>query len=969
MMVALCRYILEGPVNHLSPLSMPANRANHSPKERVLLAGFPEEVGLAMQSALAEAGFEIAKVNKEAILMQAVDEYGPQFLVIQINDAHKQQIPGVCAEIKGQDDSEEVTLILIGDESISSEERVRFLEMGADDIICHRPDPTEMVARMRRYSSERDDQVQLSTLKSLFKSSKDAIFMVGKEEGILKCNQATLELFGYDSEEKIMGVLPWELSPEFQRDGRESAALIDGIVETAFAGDLPVFEWCQQKLDGTLVDCEVRLSMLSLHGKPYLVAVIRDITESRKVAREVERAERRNKLARQLSGVGSWEWNPTTNEVYWSDEIFDLYGIEDKTNNVDLSKVSAPIHPDDFERWEKDVQACLEGKKQHSLKFRLLLPDGSIRWVAAYGDVTRDAEGKPVLMAGITMDVTEQTLNEHRIERLSKVLRSIREINQVIIREEDPAKLLDGAIEILVGDGGFQFAITRLLDANGKVCHSSEANSCESDKELNEVRSQIQCTLDSTSLAFDALESTMSKKGGNGDAGWESMCGIIQYENTYYGRLCVGTRPGVLRFEEEEALFSEICDDIGYALYNLFLEEQKEDSYRQMIQAKNQAEEANRAKDEFLAVMNHELRTPLNPIMGYAQIMQADAEGEQHEMLSGILDSSERMLGLIDMILEFSSLDRSQIEPKKDAFNLFNACKTAYTELKPLARGLDFIYVNGGPSLEALDEDLLVSGDRDMLLRVLENIIQNACKYTHEGSISFTFGKVSESLDQDRYRFVIADTGIGMDRQSTSKLFDAFAQADSTYTRAYGGMGLGLAICKKLIDILNGQISVTSELGKGSSFTIEVPIEAHVPEPGTGKHDGTAPAARQFTRPLDILIVDDEPDNAALAKVLVSKLKGKAAIARDGNEALEICGNRTFDVILMDLRMPDKDGFETFEAIRNECPKNRQTPVIPLTANIAGEVRQQCADVGMIDFLEKPIRMHSLLAAVESAVS
>lgn len=948
---------------------MPESTFNAQTRERVLLHGFAGTVAADMKVSLDAAGYSAHIAGEADEISNTAVSLDPCFLLMAASEPTEETVLEVCVQLKAQDTLQSLCLVLIGDGTTSSRLRTTCLELGAEDFMAELPAASELVARMEIHSRNRANQQQFSKLRTLFESSRDAIFVFG-EEGLIDYNRATMDLFGWTSEEDFKGRQPYEFSPPKQRDGEDTPVKAKRYLELAIQGKISSFEWCHSRPDGSLFDCEIRLSPVQLWGERCLLAIVRDISESKKLEAELKRAEERDRLARKLSGVGVWEWNPETDEIYWSDEVFEIFGFDRRLDEADLATVSKRIHPDDYEAWEADVTACLEGKKQHSQTFRLLHPDGSVRWIAAYGDVYREENGKAILMAGVAMDVTERKIGEHRLERLSKVLRSIRDINQLIIREEDPAKLLDGAIEVLIGDGGFQFATTKLLDSNGQACHTSEANSCKSEKELEFVRAQICC--DSTISEFnpDGWQPTVSESSGTGASNWKCMCGILQHEGILYGQLRVGTSPETMEIEEEVTLFKEICDDLGYALYNLFLEEQKEDSYRQMIRAKNEAEEANRSKDEFLAVMNHELRTPLNPIMGYAQIMQADAKGEDYEMLTGILDSSERMLGLIDMILEFSSLDRSEIEPKQEPFNLYKACLTAFSELKPLTKGLNYKYQNGDSSLEQIDRDLIVAGDRDMLLRVLENILQNACKYTHEGSITFSFGRLTGRSGEDHYRFIVSDTGIGMDKESSEKLFDAFAQADSSYSRSYDGMGLGLAICKKLIDIMKGQISVTSELGKGSSFMIDLPIKAYVPEPSSSSESKPpASGSRQFSRPLEILVVDDEPDNAELAKLIIKKLKGTSVTARDGREAVSLCAGRTFDVILMDLRMPDIDGFQTFELIRTECESNRETPVIPLTANVSAEVRLRCEEIGMHSFLEKPMRVKDLLDAVESVIN
>jgi CheY-like chemotaxis protein len=371
---------------------------------------------------------------------------------------------------------------------------------------------------------------------------------------------------------------------------------------------------------------------------------------------------------------------------------------------------------------------------------------------------------------------------------------------------------------------------------------------------------------------------------------------------------------------------------------------------------------ANQSKDEFLSVMSHDLRSPLNPILGFTSLLLDDASEQEAEMLRHIQSSGQRMLSLVDSLLEYARLDRSAVTPSMRRFNLLKTCSSVFTEVSNLQSDLEGNLNNGGAGLLPLDEGLEVVSDPDIAARILVNLLQNAYKYTKQGHVTLTVGQKS---DKGEFCFIIEDTGIGIDNAMIPALFEPFRQADSSYRRSQSGVGLGLAICNKLVGLLGGSISVSSELGVGSCFTLSFPME--VVKVGDSARENCHEPSQiklQLTKALRVLLVDDQESNSLMAQIMVNRLGGKTTIASGGKEAIDLCEKELFDVILMDLQMPHLDGFQTSEHIRQEGGLNAKTPIFAVTANVSEENERKCLEIGMSGFLRKPITIEEIFDAL-----
>ncbi len=399
---------------------------------------------------------------------------------------------------------------------------------------------------------------------------------------------------------------------------------------------------------------------------------------------------------------------------------------------------------------------------------------------------------------------------------------------------------------------------------------------------------------------------------------------------------------------------------------NAELERRVAERTAQATIARRTAEAAAAAKSEFLANMSHEIRTPVNAVVAMSDLLLGtNLSAEARDYAETIRTGGHTLVSIINNILDFSKIESRRIELEDRPFELGCCIEEAFrlVKLEAMRKGLQ-LERHLGPGCPEV-----VLGDATRLRQVLVNLLSNAVKFTDRGSVRVEVeAGPAEGSGICEISVSVIDTGIGIPEERMDRLFQSFSQVDSSTTRRFGGTGLGLAISKRLIELMNGKIQVRSEVGKGSVFQFSVRMKVHRrAEPATDPAAAPAQKPAAASSPLAILLVEDNAVNRKVAALLLSKLGYTPAMAENGLAAVQMVQGSGYDVVLMDIQMPDMDGLEATRRIRSDLPPERQPWIVALTASAFEHTRRECIEAGMDDFLSKPVMLDNLKSALERA--
>ena len=573
------------------------------------------------------------------------------------------------------------------------------------------------------------------------------------------------------------------------------------------------------------------------------------------------------------------------------------------------------LHPDDSEPLAEIYRAMAAGRERAGLTGRIRHRDGHWVWAEIGLRLVRDAAGKPLEIVGTIRDITRRVAAQEALRESQARLQSILDCAPVAISLKD----LEHRYVV----------INRQYQAWYSVTEAQQLGRPLSAVGTDAVFTALMERVEDRVFATGTAQTIEVREPDIGTApAWESIT-----------KFPIRGADGII---------------IGVGTLNMDISERKA-AERALQEAKDAAEEANRAKSDFLASMSHEIRTPMNGIIGFADLLlDSELTAEQRRQAKLVKDAGKSLLAIINDILDVSKIEAGKLGLECIPLSPVAIADGALSIIgaEAAAKGLTLAID------AASDVPAWIEGDPTRLRQILLNLLSNAVKFTDRGTIAVRILRDPETPGS-RLRFEVTDSGPGIARERQHLLFLPFSQLDRSISRRFGGTGLGLAICKRLAEAMDGAIGLDSEPGRGSTFWFTVKA-TEIAAPAVAV-DGTAIAAKVSAR---ILVAEDVYMNQIVVEALLKAAGHEVALVANGAEAVAAVQSRDYDLVLMDMEMPVMDGISATRAIRGLGEGVRDIPIIALTANAMAEEIARCHAAGMNDHLAKPIDREIMLATV-----
>ena len=657
-------------------------------------------------------------------------------------------------------------------------------------------------------------------------------------------------------------------------------------------------------------------------------------------AEEIRRSEDLLNTSQRLSMVGGWAWNVEAQTMYWTEEAYRIHDFElgeiESGSTEHITRSAECYGPEDRPLVLAAFHRCMEDGEPYDLEFPFTTAKGRQLWVRTTARPVSES-GKIVRVIGNIMDITERKRAEKdRYELTERYRLANKATNDVIWdwdviqdtqRWNEVGTAVFGWTEIVEHPVSAHWWVERVHPDDQERVHDSffsVVNNPEHDVWHDEYRFR---------KADGAYAEVMDR-------------GYVMRDAQGKAIRMIGAMQDITERKQTEAELQR---------HRQHLEELVEVRTAELSSAKEAAEAANRAKGQFLSNMSHELRTPMNAIMGMTNIaLRRATEPQLVDKLTKIDNASRHLLSVINDILDISKIEAERLTLERVSFKFGLVLENLMSMVGQRAAEKGLALLIDLPPEIARQSFL---GDPLRLGQILLNLTGNAVKFTVHGSITVRIIKLEETPADVLLRCEVLDTGIGISREDQQRLFTAFEQADGSMTRKYGGTGLGLVISRRLAELMGGDIALSSASGQGSTFRLTVRLDkatdAVLPAPTFAEESAEAQLHARHAG-ARILLAEDEPVNQEVSRSLLEDVGLTVELAEDGGAAVAMAQRSHYDLILMDMQMPQMNGIEATRIIR-ALPAYADTPILAMTANAFAEDRQVCLDAGMDDHIGKPV--------------